>query len=473
MHFDIPPPFAPGCDWAVNLTDCENELWHHGLGYAAIAIHLAVTMLGGFVLWRRRYFWRRSHQHDTPTNVSHRYIARPVDGMVACFSAFLMTRTIYILICLLDVAPKLAIREPLSSLSFVCGYFGTLLFTAGVIETVSPVLANLQETRWQAPPYQMVLGGLGVLATTVPPITSATAWLAGQYGDRGEWSRYIFWNQITWFIWSFVMLLIAVVSACYFGALASLLRQQEYLFQQSTSAQAITANHTTPIPTAAMIKSTGCYINKPRSSSMSSCTINYHSNAMVARARTIRQLKRTLLLELILVATTAVSASIGAFTKRKILSNEAASGILEIYTLSYHASSTIESNRSRAIETAVTYSIHTRPSMARETNEYNNAAASASRSQLVSKTSRSSLRSTTRPLVSRGRSPTNLTELVEISSLDSTGAYFMAHSLSEHNASAMSNAVSVLSYHNEYSLEPLVNMVHQQILLITNEQPTK
>ncbi|KAI8058354.1 hypothetical protein BDF22DRAFT_665233, partial [Syncephalis plumigaleata] len=469
MQFDIPPPFEPVCDWAVNLHHCENESWHISVGYISVVIHFLAASLGIFILWHRRYFWKRHQQHDIAANAARRYMPRPVDGMVMCFSIFLMARGGFLLVCALDAAPLLAIREPLASLSFVWGYFGTLVFTAGVIETVSPVLASQREHQWHVPPYRVVLAILCTLALTVPPVTSTTAWLAGRSGDRGEWTRYMVWHRVTWFIWAGVMLIIAVISAGYFGALASLLRQQKHLFQRSVISRELNIQQGNVCsPASAVTKQTRHLPSRPRASSTSSATMVYTTSAITARSRTIRQLKRTLLLELILILTTSVSATIGAFTKQQILTNWISSNILELYTLMLcwpcfilaifsriYASTMQSTNIDRTVEVDGAYSGNARPSVTRNMSTYSHASGSIHRGQLSSKMSRSELVSNAWPSETRGRSPTNLTGLTELSSPDFGSSYFMARSLSEHNASVMSNPLSIMSYTSEHAMETL------------------
>ncbi|RKP22497.1 hypothetical protein SYNPS1DRAFT_25738 [Syncephalis pseudoplumigaleata] len=401
MLFDTPPPFEPACDWAVNLHHCESELWHQTVGYVSVVVHVLGAVFGVFILWHRRYFWRRHQQHDIAANAARRYLPRPVDGMVMCFSIFLLTRAAFLLICAMDAAPRLAIREPLASLSFVWGYFGTLIFTAGVIETVSPVLASQRDHQWRVLPYQAVLAILCLLGVIVPPITSTTAWLAGRSADRGNWSHYLAWHEVTWIMWASVMLVIAIISACYFGALASLLRQQKSLYhQQSAMADhgSNAGNATVSAPIAAMTKHVRHSPTRPRASSISSATATCNTSVIAARSRTIRQLKRTLLLELILILTTSISASIGAFTKQQILLNLVSSRILELYTLMLcwpcfilaifsrvYASTAHGSSSDRAMEVDGADSDPARPCMTR------NASGSIYQSQLSSRMSRAEL----------------------------------------------------------------------------------
>ncbi|KAI8055774.1 hypothetical protein BDF22DRAFT_741061 [Syncephalis plumigaleata] len=233
MKFSTSPPYAPYCDFSVNLRHCINERQHDIIYLAGVFTHTLAIIIGCYTLFRFRNSVLLSNHTSTFISGRPRLVARPMLLLNILSTCCIVTRLLYNTLCAFDLIPRLAVRAPLFFVSVACGYLSALLFAVGIIEMVhltTKQLPNYYTVRTFCSLELRILPGRLVavfLATfVVCPIfaTITLSIIAGMHGDVGDWDEYVLYRKSGWCIWGLSVLCIGMLYGYYAFILSGILR---------------------------------------------------------------------------------------------------------------------------------------------------------------------------------------------------------------------------------------------------------
>ncbi|KAI9598541.1 hypothetical protein BDF19DRAFT_432813 [Syncephalis fuscata] len=191
MKSDPASPYAPYCDFTINMTDCEGAAVYFIFYAVGAGIHALFVTFGIFSLVycyiKRRANNTLNEQTTTHQNQKHKFIQSPLD-----------VSTVFAILFLLARLP--IIRYVLSII---------LVFSFGVIEIVYRTLEwtpnrhtkRMSKIPIQVPRRKLVIGffsTIGVIMTLILPIFG---YMAGVRGEDSNWHDYLNYTQIAWCTW--------------------------------------------------------------------------------------------------------------------------------------------------------------------------------------------------------------------------------------------------------------------------------
>ncbi|KAI8050499.1 hypothetical protein BDF22DRAFT_745371 [Syncephalis plumigaleata] len=238
MKFDTPPPYYPACDITMNFTNCEREQMHLTIYGVGAGTHLIVIFIACYILLRRRKTstdGNSSLPGAGPNMVGgNRMIGQPMKSLCVCMVGFLATRLLHNTLCAFDVLPSAAIRTCTTVISCWLGYWGILLFTAGIIETVQQTTGRLpgqhaprlhERLLVRIPSRRLTLSLLaaaGVIGTLAPAILG---FMGGLRADHGDWDGHFMYVKAAWGFWGSIFVVLGAFYTYYAIVLTMTLRQ--------------------------------------------------------------------------------------------------------------------------------------------------------------------------------------------------------------------------------------------------------
>ncbi|RKP27411.1 hypothetical protein SYNPS1DRAFT_26938 [Syncephalis pseudoplumigaleata] len=268
MQFTSPPPFAPHCDYSVNFHDCQDERFHLIIFIVSVAFHLVAIAVGCYTtFWLNAASYpaadslgassrnnlhhqlhnqqQQQQQQQQPSGKPHgaclaesgekfRLIRQPMKVSSIMWVAFLVARLVHNTVCMLELVPLLSVRLLLMSLSVCFGCCCIFIFAAGVIETVHLTMGQAffqqksylhQVLQLRMPSPRAIIWSLVVLVLTTTLAHLVLIFMAGSYGQAGDWRRYRRYSHYAWAIWSVSYVAMGVLYTYYALILTIILKQ--------------------------------------------------------------------------------------------------------------------------------------------------------------------------------------------------------------------------------------------------------
>ncbi|KAI9598540.1 hypothetical protein BDF19DRAFT_432811 [Syncephalis fuscata] len=235
MKFDHPPPYAPYCDYKINITDCRDGQSYLQIYLVGIFIHLLVFFWGAYIVIRYANLGDNETRFEGSLGDRFRqFVSQPLKPASIFSTIFVGCRVIHNTLCAFDLIPSLKMRTLSSLLSMIPGFWATLFFAAGIVETVQLTIGRLPDSNdvpnkemfmRHAPTRVLALSSLavlGIFGTTVPVVLS---FLAGLKGEAGDWHGYFDYLKLSWCTLGMVFVALGILYAYYAVVLSKLLRQ--------------------------------------------------------------------------------------------------------------------------------------------------------------------------------------------------------------------------------------------------------
>ncbi|KAI9598533.1 hypothetical protein BDF19DRAFT_420162 [Syncephalis fuscata] len=298
MKFAQPPPFAPNCDFSMNVTDCRDEKIHFYIYIIGAAIHCILIFVGFYII--ARYRQSVGDGGGGMMSASHtccgRFVGQPLRTMTQYLTLFLIVRLTYNTMCTFDTIKSLSIRSLIMPWSYVPGFWGITVFAAGIIETVQMTLARLPHIHSRritrrlvalTPPRiltQCIIIIISCVASVAPSLFS---YVGGLHGSAGDWEGYFIYIRWGWCIWGIVFSVLCILYIYYVAVLTAILRK---LMPQTTMRPV----PKTPPPTERLSKEIGSFhvtssgtANDPTSSMIMEAEVNERSQGITRLRRTL------------------------------------------------------------------------------------------------------------------------------------------------------------------------------------------
>ncbi|KAI8054045.1 hypothetical protein BDF22DRAFT_682718 [Syncephalis plumigaleata] len=231
----VPPPFAPHCDFTMNVTDCEDEFIHFVIFIISTIIHGALILMGIYIFTRYRDGNGGGGGMMSASNTCcGRFIGQPMKTMSVLLVVFLTARVVYNTLCQFDVIESFPIRALLMPWSYVFGFWGILAFASGIIETVQmtinrmPHIHSCRTTRRLlalTPPRilaQCASVILGLAGFVAPGLYS---YVGGLHAIKGDWEGYFAYIRLGWCIWGIICFILGALYCYYAIVLTVILRK--------------------------------------------------------------------------------------------------------------------------------------------------------------------------------------------------------------------------------------------------------
>ncbi|RKP23375.1 hypothetical protein SYNPS1DRAFT_24571, partial [Syncephalis pseudoplumigaleata] len=240
MKFPVPPPYAPYCDYNINISHCNDATTYFIIYAAGTLVHLCVFFWGVYII--TRYAAMADSETSFAGSIGERmrhFISQPLRPASIFSVLFLGCRIIHNTLCAYDFIPSLEARTLTSMMSMLPGFWATLLFAAGIVETVQLTIGRLppgddddddpshhrniashhRSTRVLALAALVVLGVVGTILPT------ALSLVAGMKGKARDWTGYLRYLRIAWCTLGTVFVALGILYGYYAVVLSRLLRQ--------------------------------------------------------------------------------------------------------------------------------------------------------------------------------------------------------------------------------------------------------
>ncbi|KAI9596809.1 hypothetical protein BDF19DRAFT_436882 [Syncephalis fuscata] len=235
MKFNKPPPYYPNCDITLNFTDCQYQTMHLSLYGVGAFVHVVVIAIACYILFRPRTVNGSQLPSMGPTVVGgNRLIGQPMKALCVCMACFLATRLLHNTLCAFDLMPSLAVRTAGVAMSCWVGYWGMLLFTAGIIETVQQTTGRLPGQRpsrlharllVRIPSRRLTLSLLAATCIIGSIVPAVLGFMGGLRGEQGDWEGHFNYVRLAWGIWGSIFVILGTFYAYYAVVLTMTLRQ--------------------------------------------------------------------------------------------------------------------------------------------------------------------------------------------------------------------------------------------------------
>ncbi|KAI8054044.1 hypothetical protein BDF22DRAFT_682713 [Syncephalis plumigaleata] len=242
MKFEPSPPYAPFCDYNINITDCHDEKVYFFIYSIGAAIHFLILFWGVYIVIR----YGKLGDNDMPFIGSlgdrmRHFVSQPLRPASIFSALFIMCRLVHNTLCAFDLIPSLEGRTISNTLSMLPGFWATLFFAVGIVETVQLTVGRLPNNELSSSSSSSshsnelatrhhstrvvalaALAVLGIVGTIVPTVFSV---LAGLRGKIHDWIGYHFYLQISWCTLGSVFVALGVLYIYYAVILSRLLRR--------------------------------------------------------------------------------------------------------------------------------------------------------------------------------------------------------------------------------------------------------
>ncbi|KAI8054318.1 hypothetical protein BDF22DRAFT_678478 [Syncephalis plumigaleata] len=161
-----------------------------------------------------------------------RMIRKPMKTTCIMWVLFLVARLVHNTLCMLDLIPLLSVRLLLMSLSICFGWYTIFVFAAGVIETVHLTIGRTftqQKSHLHWMLQLRIPSSRGIIWFIIVLVSIATLghltliFMAGGYGQAGDWSRYSRYSRYAWSIWAVCYMIVGAIYTYYALILTQLL----------------------------------------------------------------------------------------------------------------------------------------------------------------------------------------------------------------------------------------------------------